>query len=99
MIPDGTYMAVVDRIEDGLAALEVTTDERRHELLVQPGELPSEARKADAVIKIKVQDNEVVKAQYDPEATESRKDRAQSRFDQLSQRVPEESTDESDAVE
>jgi hypothetical protein len=95
MIPDGTYTAVIDRIEDGLAALEVTTDERRHELLVQPGELPSEARKADAVLEIEIRSGDVVEMQYDPESTEDRKERAQSRFDRLSQRAPDDETDES----
>ncbi len=93
MIPDGTYTAVVDRIEDGLAAVEVTTDEQRHELLVSVGELPAEARQADAVLEIEVRDEDLVAARYDPAATEDRTDRAQSRFDQLSRRPPDHDTD------
>jgi hypothetical protein len=93
MIPDGTYTAVVDRIEDGLAALEVMRDERRHELLVQLGELPSEARKADAVLKIEIRSGDIVEVQYDPESTDDRKERAQSRFDRLSQRAPDDDSD------
>jgi hypothetical protein len=95
MIPDGTYTAVVDRIEDGLVAMEVTTDEQRHELLVSVGELPAEARQADAVLEIEVRDGDPVAARYDPAATEDRADKAQSRFDQLSRRPPEDGPDDS----
>jgi hypothetical protein len=95
MIPDGTYTAVVDRIEDGLVAMEVTTDERRHELLVPVSELPAEARQADAVLEIEVRDGDPVAARYDPAATEERTDGAQSRFDQLSRRPPDDDTDDS----
>jgi hypothetical protein len=93
MIPDGTYIAVVDRIEDGLAALEVTTDEQRHELLVEPGELPSEARTADAVLEIDIRSGDIVEMEYDPESTADRTERAQSRFDRLSQRAPDDDSD------
>ena len=88
MIPDGTHTAVVDRIEDGPAALEVTADGQQHELLLSIERLPSEARRADAVLELDVRDGDVVDARYDPEETETHKNRAQSRFDRLSERAP-----------
>jgi hypothetical protein len=88
MIPDGEYTAIVDRIEDGLAALEVTTGEERYELLPPVEALPGDAQQADAVLEIKIQNGEVVEVEYDHAATTSRSEQAQDRFDRLSQRPP-----------
>lgn len=88
-IPDGTYTAVVDRIEDGLAALVVEGSETTvGELVVPPEELPEPARQADAVVTIDVIDGDLTAVSYDPEETDRRADRAQSRFDRLSSRPP-----------
>jgi hypothetical protein len=87
MIPDGQYTAVVDRIEDGLAAVLLEEDGRdAYELLVEPAELPEDGQHANAVLTVEVQDGELVKASYDPDETEERRDSAQSRFDRLSER-------------
>lgn len=108
MIPDDTYTAVVDRIEDGLATLELTaaadadeTDDgrgsegrrERHELVVEPQTLPPDARHANAVLRVAVRDGEVVDATYDEAETEARAESAQDRFDGLSQRAPSDSDD------
>lgn len=97
MIPNGAYSAVVDRIEDGLAALEVETEAGLAELLVDPVELPEPAKTADAVLRIQIIDGSLAEANYLPEETESRKKDAQSRFDRLSQRPPEQDGDGDDA--
>ncbi|WP_123536882.1 DUF3006 domain-containing protein [Halosimplex salinum] len=88
MIPDGNYTAVVDRIEDGLATLEVTDEEEtdRYELVVDPEELPESGRHADAVLRVELDDGDLVDAAYDESETEERADAAQSRFDRLSER-------------
>jgi hypothetical protein len=87
MIPDGQYTAVVDRIEDGLAAVlveEEGTD--AYELLVEPSELPEEAQNADAVLTVEVQDGDLAEARYEANETAERRETAQNRFDRLSER-------------
>ena len=88
MIPDGEYRAVLDRIEDGLAALEVDVEGDPRELVVDPEALPPAARRADAVLDVRVRDGELVDADYDRRATRRRRRRAQDRFDRLSKRPP-----------
>jgi hypothetical protein len=95
VIPDGRYVAVVDRIEDGLAAVIPQADgEAVDELLVDPETLPESARHADAVLEIVVVDGEIHEVTYDAEETERRKEAAQSRFDRLSKRPPKDADDE-----
>ena len=89
MIPDGTYTAVVDRIEDGLATLEVSGDEERYELTIEPDDLPGEARHANAILDVQLEDGELVAATYRPEESDERAEQAQDRFDRLSRRPPE----------
>lgn len=89
MIPDGQYTAVVDRIEDGLAAVLLEEDGTdAYELLVEPAELPVDAQHADAVLTVEMQDGELVDASYEISETEERRKSAQSRFDRLSKRPP-----------
>jgi len=88
MIPDGTYTAVVDRIEDSLATLEVDGDDELYSLTVEEHELPDPARHADAILDIEIIDETLLGVDYDEAATEARKAQAQDRFDKLSQRPP-----------
>lgn len=93
MIPDGEYTAVVDRIEDGLAALEVAGDEGRYELMVSDAALPAEGRHADAVLQVTLADEDLVEVAYDPAETTTRTQQAQERFERLSRRPPSEEDD------
>lgn len=89
MIPDGEYSAVVDRIEDTLATLELSDDNgERYNLVVGEEELPSDARHADAVLQVTLDDEELADTTYQPAETETRKKDAQDRFDRLSSRAP-----------
>ncbi|MFT4947553.1 MAG: putative AlkP superfamily phosphohydrolase/phosphomutase [Natronomonas sp.] len=89
MIPDGRYTAVVDRIEDGLATILLEEDgEDAYELVVDPDELPEEARQDDAVLTVNVDDEDLITATYEAEETKERREAAQSRFDRLSKRPP-----------
>lgn len=89
MIPDGQYTAVVDRIEDGLAAVLVEKDgSDAYELLVEPTELPDDGRNANAALTVEIKDGELVKTSYDPDETKERRDSAQRRFNRLSERPP-----------
>lgn len=94
MIPDGTHAAVVDRIEEGHAVLEVETDGGVDELVVEAATLPAAARQADAVLTVELVDGGLVEATYDPVATADRRETARERFDRLSSRPP--SDDERD---
>ena len=86
MIPDGSYTAVVDRIEDGLATLEVDGEDELYELVVDAEELPDDGRHQDAILQIDVEADELIEAAYDESATVERTEDAQSRFDRLSER-------------
>jgi hypothetical protein len=87
MIPDGTYTAVLDEIEESLARLELEgADGELHELVLDLAALPAAGRDRGAVLTIEYVDGEVVDAEYDPDATEQRSEAAQDRFDRLSRR-------------
>lgn len=89
MIPDGQYTAVVDRIEDGLAAVLLEEDGTdAYELLVEPTELPVDSQHADAVLTVEIQNGELIEARYEASETKERRESAQSRFDRLSERPP-----------
>lgn len=89
MIPDGSYTAVVDRIEDTLATLVVEDDgEHAYNLVVGEEELPEVARHADAVLDIELADEELLDVAYDEGETAERREQAQNRFDRLSERPP-----------
>lgn len=87
MIEDGTYTAVVDAIEDGQARLFLEQDgEDVADTTLDAEQLPEEARHQDAILTVIVAEGEIQEMEYDPEATESRKEAAQDRFDRLSKR-------------
>jgi hypothetical protein len=97
MIPDGEYTAVVDRIEDGLAAVLLEEDGTdAYELLVEPAELPEDAQHANAVLTVEVQDGELSEANYEASETKERQESAQSRFDRLSERPPADDNEDSE---
>jgi hypothetical protein len=87
VIPDGTYTAVVDEVEDSLARLELEdANEELYDLVLDIVELPAAGRETGSVLTIEFVDSEVTDAEFDPEATERRSETAQDRFDQLSRR-------------
>ena len=88
MIPDGTYTAVLDRIEDTLATLEIEDGGDLHALVVDEARLPAAARHQDALLSVVIEDGDLVEASYDREETTARGERAQDRFDRLSRRPP-----------
>jgi len=89
MVSDGSYTAVLDRIEDDVATLLLEVDgEDAHQLDVDPEALPEAARQPNSVLTVEVSDGDLVEATYEPDATEERRDAAQSRFDRLSERPP-----------
>lgn len=95
MTLDGTYTAVVDRIEESIATLVVEgSDDELYELLLDEDELPPEARHADAVLEVVLDADELVDVTYDETETVERRDGAQRRFDRLSRRPPRDDDEE-----
>lgn len=88
-LSDGTYTAVVDSIEDGLATVFFEQDEQEvgHAVL-DAATLPTAARHADAILAVTIVDGDLADAEYKPAETESRQEAAQDRFDRLSRRPP-----------
>ncbi|GGM37786.1 DUF3006 domain-containing protein [Haloarcula argentinensis] len=93
MLPDGTYTAIVDRIEDGIATLEVGTEDGLSALDIAAAELPANARTADVVLEITVADSALADVSPEPEETADRASEAQRRFDRLSKRPPQDDDD------
>ena len=89
MIPDGSYTAVVDEVEDNLARLELeAADGELYGSVVDLSRLPSEGRHESAVLSVRLVDGEVVDADYNEAEEQQRREAAQTRFDRLSQRPP-----------
>ncbi|QZY01177.1 DUF3006 domain-containing protein [Halobaculum rubrum] len=93
-VPDGEHIAVVDRFEGDLAVLEVTTPDGLRQLVVDESELPEDGRHQDAVLEVTVDSQELMEAMYNERETESRAESAQDRFDQLSNRLGSDTTDD-----
>lgn len=93
-LPDGTYTAVVDSVEDGLATVffERDGDEVAAEM-IDADRLPASARHGDAVLSVTVESGDAVDWTYHPDETDARQSAAQDRFDRLASRQP---ADESD---
>lgn len=88
-LADGTYTAVVDAIEDGLATVFFESDgEETGNAVVDADRLPEAGRHADAILDVEIEDGSIATATYDPERTETRSEAAQDRFDRLSNRPP-----------
>lgn len=89
MLSDGTYTGVVDSIEDDLATVFLEEgDEEVDDRLLDAAQLPEETRHEDAIIRVTIEDDEVVEMTYDAELTKERREASQSRFNRLSSRPP-----------
>ncbi|MFC6835303.1 DUF3006 domain-containing protein [Halomarina ordinaria] len=85
------YTAVLDRFEGDDAVLLLEEDgETVGDVVVPRTDLPSRARRQDAVVTVRIEDDAVVDLDYDPEETTRRREDAQSRFDRLARRPDDE---------
>ena len=85
------FTGVIDRFEEELAVILLEADgEIVDEIVLDRAELPAAAGHPDAVLAVTLTDGEVTELSYDAAETEARKDRAQSRFDRLAERPPNE---------
>jgi len=88
-LPDGSYTAVVDAIEDGLATVFFEQDGVEKGNAVLDAEvLPDSGQHADAILSVTIEDGTIQTASYEPEQTADRQATAQDRFDSLSERPP-----------
>jgi len=88
-LADGCYTAVVDSVEDGFATVFFEDDgEEVGNAVLDASALPEAARHADATLRVTVVDGALVESEYDAERTADRAERAQDRFDRLSERPP-----------
>jgi len=88
-LPNGEYTAVVDTIEDGLATVFFERDgDEVGNAVLDASELPSDAQHADAILSVTLSDGDIESASYNPEATDTRAEAAQDRFNRLSERPP-----------
>lgn len=90
------HTAVVDRIEDGIAVLLIEDDAGTviEERTPAADELPPEIEAGD-VVELTLDGDEIETVTRDPAATESRKERAQNRFDRLAERPDSEESERS----
>jgi hypothetical protein len=80
---------VIDRFEDDLAVILLESDgEVVDEVVLDREELPAEADHPDAVLTVTLTDGAVTDLVYEPSETAERTERAQSRFDRLAERPP-----------
>jgi len=88
-LADGSYTAVVDSIEDGLATVFFEEDgEEVGHAVCEATELPDDGRHADAILLVTVVNGSPLRWTPDPERAMERQEEAQDRFDRLSERPP-----------
>ncbi len=85
-----TFTGVIDRFEDGLAVILLEAgDGVVDEVVLDRAELPADAAHSDAVLEVTLtNDGDVTALAYDATETVDRKEQAQSRFDRLAERPP-----------
>ena len=80
---------VVDRFEGEQAVLLLESDEEVvDEVVVDDREIPEDGRHVDAVLRVELQEEDVVRMSYDAAETEERKTSVQDRFERLSEQPP-----------
>ncbi len=86
MTGGGTYVATVDRIEEGIAVCLLEDDgkvvDERH---LAPWKLPDDCGEG-AVLELTVRADRIEEIEFDPERTHDRREHVQRRFDRLSRR-------------
>lgn len=88
MTLDGTYRAVLDRVEDGVGVLLIEADDEVvDERDVDPDVLPSDASDG-AIFDATFASGTLEELAHRPDATERRRRDVQSRFDDLAERPP-----------
>ncbi|WP_232688799.1 DUF3006 family protein [Halobacterium zhouii] len=81
-LPDGPYVGVVDRFEDGQAVLKLERDGTEVAAVsIREERLPARADRRHAIVRIVLRDGDVAAVWYDSRATRNRGASAQARLD------------------
>jgi len=87
VIEDGRYAATIDEIESERATVLLEADgEQRAELVVPTADLPTDEE--GTVLRVEIEDGELVAARSDADATAARRRHHRARFDELAERPP-----------
>lgn len=89
MTEDGTYVATVDRIEEGVAVCLLEEDDEVVDERHLARERLPEGCEEGAVLELTVRDGRIEELEFDPGRTRRRREHAQRRFDRLSRRPDE----------
>ncbi|MFC7116351.1 DUF3006 domain-containing protein [Natronoarchaeum sp. GCM10025703] len=86
---EGTYTAVVDRIEDGDIAVILLEEDGEviEQLDIAADRLPEPAQTDGGVLSVTLEAGEIVSMEYQPEVTRDRRESAQEKLDRLSERL------------
>lgn len=81
-----TYTATLDRVEDGQIAVLLLEEDGEiiEQLDVDIERLPEDGQREGAVLEVTVEEGDFQTAEYLPNATQSRRESMQDRFDRLS---------------
>ncbi len=85
-----TFTGVIDRFEEDLAVILIeAAGQVVDEIVLDRAELPADAAHTDAVLAVTLTDEgELTDLEYEPAESADRKEQAQSRFDRLAERPP-----------
>lgn len=92
VIEDGRHAATIDEIEGERTTVLLEADgEQVAELVVPTTDLPTD--EVGAVLRVEIEDGELVGASEDAETTAARRRRRRARFDELAERPPDRDED------
>ena len=85
---------VVDRFEGEQAVVLLESDAAVvDEVVLDEQQIPEDGRHVDAVLRVELEEEDVVRMSYDAAETEERKTSVQDRFERLSERPPSDDSD------
>jgi hypothetical protein len=89
---DGTFTGVVDRIVDGETAVILLEDDDDviEQIDLPVDDLPAQAKEDGGLLRITLQDGELISLESAAEETRSRRESTQEKLDRLSRRLSEE---------
>lgn len=86
-IEDGTYTAVVDNVEDGIARIFIEDDETEIGCVhMEEEDFPMKQLGENEIYKVCIKSEKIAGCRFDQEETQNRIERMQEKFDRLSSR-------------
>lgn len=86
---NGTFTATIDRIVDDQTAVILLENDGEviEQLDISVNQLPDATQEEGKVVTVGLAEGEIVSIEYEPEATQQRREAAQDRLDRLSGRL------------